>query len=108
MQIIFSASSALDIFREADLSRRVVGYMLAGLSFREYLQLTGHANFEKVDIGDIINNHLNLSRMIGDKLSHAFLRKYLEIGYLPFFIEGEDTYLLKLKPDNKYNYRFWI
>jgi predicted AAA+ superfamily ATPase len=98
MQIIFSASSALDIFRgEADLSRRVVSYMLAGLSFREYLQLTGHANFEKVDIGDIINNHLNLSRMIGDKLRPlpAF-RKYLEIGYLPFFIEGEDTYLLKL------------
>jgi len=98
MQIIFSASSALDIYRgEADLSRRVVSYMLAGLSFREYLQFTGHADFETVSIEDAVNNHSSVSRMISNKLRPlpAF-RKYLEIGYLPFFIEGEDTYLLKL------------
>jgi uncharacterized protein len=98
MQIIFSASSALDIYRgEADLSRRVVSYMLAGLSFREYLQFTGYADFEIVSIGEIVKNHSSVSRMISNKLRPlpAF-RKYLEIGYLPFFIEGEDTYFLKL------------
>src|SRR5277367_5444009 len=41
MRVIFSASSALDIYRgEADLSRRVISYSLAGLSFREYLNFT--------------------------------------------------------------------
>ncbi|MBW6537733.1 MAG: AAA family ATPase [Mariniphaga sp.] len=98
MQIIFSASPALDIYRgEADLSRRVVGYMLAGLSFREFLQFAGHADFERVSIEDIIKNHLDVSRIITNKLRPlpAF-RKYLEVGYLPFFIEGEDTYFLKL------------
>ena len=98
MQIIFSASSALDIYRgEADLSRRVVSYMLAGLSFREFLQFAGHADFERVSIEDIIKNHLDVSRIITNKLRPlpAF-RKYLEVGYLPFFIEGEDTYFLKL------------
>lgn len=98
MQIIFSASSALDIYRgEADLSRRVVSYMLAGLSFREFLQFTGNADFESIRIEDIIKNHVDVSRIITNKLRPlpAF-RKYLEVGYLPFFIEGDDTYFLKL------------
>jgi predicted AAA+ superfamily ATPase len=98
MQIIFSASSALDIYRgEADLSRRVVSYMLAGLSFREYLQFSYNVNFDVVNINDIYTNHRNLSRIVGDKLRPlpAF-RKYTEVGYLPIFIEGEDSYLLKL------------
>lgn len=98
MQIIFSASSALDIYRgEADLSRRVVSYMLAGLSFREFLKFTNNFDFEIVSMVDIVQNHRNLSRMISDKLRPlpAF-RKYLEVGYLPIFMEGEDSYLLKL------------
>ena len=98
MQIIFSASSALDIYRgEADLSRRVVSYILAGLSFREFLKFTNNTDFEIVSMVDIVQNHRSLSRMISDKLRPlpAF-RKYLEVGYLPIFIEGEDSYLLKL------------
>ncbi|MDB4583112.1 AAA family ATPase [Draconibacterium sp.] len=98
LKIIFSASSALDIYRgEADLSRRVVSYMLAGLSFREYLQFSNNINFDTVTINDIYINHRNLSRIINEKLRPlpAF-RKYTEVGYLPIFIEGEDTYLLKL------------
>jgi uncharacterized protein len=38
MRVVFSASSALAIYRgESDFSRRVIAYTLAGLSFREYL-----------------------------------------------------------------------
>ena len=98
MQIIFSASSALDIYRgEADLSRRVVSYLLAGLSFREYLQFSTNINFDPITINDIYTDHRGLSRAINEKLRPipAF-RKYTEVGYLPIFIEGEDTYLLKL------------
>nr|WP_321353881.1 AAA family ATPase [uncultured Draconibacterium sp.] len=98
LKIIFSASSALDIYRgEADLSRRVVSYMLAGLSFREYLQFSHKVNFDPVTIDDISTNHRNLSRKINEELRPlpAF-RKYTEVGYLPIFIEGEDSYLLKL------------
>jgi predicted AAA+ superfamily ATPase len=98
MQVIFSASSALDIYRgEADLSRRVVSYMLAGLSFREYLLFTKGLRFDPVKMVDINNNHQELSRMITENFRPlpAF-RKYLEVGYLPIIAEGEDTYLLKL------------
>ncbi len=98
LKIIFSASSALDIYRgEADLSRRVVSYMLSGLSFREYLQFSYKVNFNSITIDDIYSNHRSLSRAISEKLRPlpAF-RKYTEVGYLPIFIEGEDFYLLKL------------
>lgn len=99
MQVVFSASSALDIYRgEADLSRRVITYLLAGLSFREFLIFTRGITFEAIDIDDIIKNHQNLSRMITEDFRPlpAF-RKYLEVGYLPIIAEGEETYLLKLK-----------
>ena len=98
MQVIFSASSALEIYRgEADLSRRVVTYLLPGLSFREFLILTSETKFDPVTIEDIKNNHQSLIRMITENLRPlpAFL-KYLEKGYLPIIVEGEDTYLMKL------------
>ncbi len=99
MKVVFSASSALDIYRgEADLSRRVITYLLAGLSFREFLLFTGGISFEAITIDDIIKNHQNISRMITEDFRPlpAF-RKYLEVGYLPVIAEGEDTYLMKLK-----------
>ncbi len=99
MQVVFSASSALDIYRgEADLSRRVMTYLLAGLSFREFLIFTKGINFEPIKIDDIKKNHQSMSRMI-TKNFHPLpvFRKYLEVGYLPIIIEGEDTYLMKLK-----------
>lgn len=98
MQVVFSASSALDIYRgEADLSRRVVSYLLAGLSFREFLSFTNGNDFDAVSIDDIVKDHRNLSRTITDSLRPlpAF-RKYLQLGYLPIIAEGEDSYQLKL------------
>jgi len=99
MRVIFSASSALDIYRgEADLSRRVMTYLLAGLSFREFLIFTNGINFEAINIDDINKNHQSISRRITkDFRPLPVFRKYLEIGYLPIIIEGEDTYLMKLK-----------
>lgn len=98
MQVIFSASSALDIYRgEADLSRRVVSHLLAGLSFREFLSFTDGAGFDAITIEDIIKDHKNLSRIITDVIRPlpAF-QKYLQVGYLPIIAEGEDSYHLKL------------
>jgi hypothetical protein len=98
MKVVFSASSALDIYRgEADLSRRVISYSLAGLSFREFLLFTNKIGFDPVKIEDIIQDHRNLSRKITDgfRLLPAF-QKYLQVGYLPIIAEGEESYLLKI------------
>ncbi len=98
MQVVFSASSALDIYRgEADLSRRVISYSLAGLSFREFLFFTSGKHFDPVSFKDIPKFHQEMSRTITENF-HPLpdFRKYLKVGYLPIIIEGEDTYLMKL------------
>lgn len=98
MQVIFSASSALDIYRgDSDLSRRVIHYSLAGLSFREFLSFTTNNNFEVVSFSDIIKNHRLLASKIVERIHPlpAF-KKYLKYGYLPIIAEGEEEYPLKL------------
>ena len=98
MKVVFSASSALEIYKgQADLSRRVVSYSLGGLSFREFIFFTTGKYFSPVTIGDIKDHHIDLSYTITENLRPLpEFRKYLKTGYLPFFIEGEDTYFLKL------------
>jgi uncharacterized protein len=99
VQVVFSASSALDIYRgEADLSRRVISYSLPGLSFREYLSFSTGKNFDLISIKDILNDHLLFSRQILKQLQPLpFFRKYLQNGYLPIIAEGENEYLIKLE-----------
>lgn len=99
MQVIFSASSALDIYRgESDLSRRVISYTLAGLSFREYLEFTENLVFVPVSLSAIYSNHRELAITILAKVQPlpAF-HKYLKNGYLPIIAEGEAEYLPRLE-----------
>lgn len=99
MRVVFSASSALDIYRgEADLSRRTISYSLAGLSFREYLTFAQGATFDPLTIEDIRSRHRDFSLSVLEKLQPlpAF-RKYLKNGYLPIIAEGEAEYLPKLE-----------
>ncbi|MBN2862935.1 MAG: ATP-binding protein [Bacteroidales bacterium] len=99
MKIVFSASSALDIYRgEADLSRRILTYLLPGLSFREFLKFTRGSNIKAVSPDEIRLNHQRLSRIISEDFHPlpAF-RSYLETGYLPIISEGEETYHIILR-----------
>lgn len=98
MRVIFSASSALDIYRgEGDLSRRVITYSLAGLSFREYLAFTENVSQSPISLSDIIQDHRTISASILEKIQPlpAFYN-YLVNGYLPIIAEGKDEYLPKL------------
>jgi predicted AAA+ superfamily ATPase len=99
MRVIFSASSALDIYRgETDLSRRVISYSLAGLSFREYLIFTQGITFDPISVGDIKSGHREISTNVLEKLQPLPLfNKYLRNGYLPIIAEGEAEYLPKLE-----------
>lgn len=99
LRVIFSASSALDIYRgEADLSRRVISYSLAGLSFREYLAFTHNIMLDPIRIADIQVQHREVSMTILERLQPlpAF-NKYLKNGYLPVIMEGEAEYLPRLE-----------
>ncbi len=98
LQVFFSASSALDIYRgESDLSRRVIHYEFAGLSFREYLNFTTGKNYKSYSFTDIIQDHRKItSKIIKDFHPLPAFKKYLKYGYLPITAEGEAIYLLKL------------
>lgn len=99
MQVVFSTSSALDIYRgEADLSRRVISYTLPGLSFREYMSFKAGNLFEKITITDVFKNHREFSQTLLDKIQPLPLfKRYLRNGYLPIIAEGEQEYLPKLE-----------
>lgn len=99
LQIIFSASSALDILKgEADLSRRALVYELPGLSFREYLNLVHDFAIEPLDLEGILKNHLSLAREIHSSFHPLpYFKEYLSTGYLPIILEhNKEDYLLKL------------
>ena len=79
IRVIFTASSALDIYRgEADLSRRVLSYSLHGLSFREYLAINHIHTFHPISLEDIINNHRQLCLDILEKVEAplVYFKKY--------------------------------
>lgn len=92
LRIVFSASSALDIYRgEADLSRRVITYNLPGMSFREYLKLTGKAEFDSFTLQEIKSNHQAIAGRITDQIQPLPLFKnYLKFGYLPIINESAE------------------
>lgn len=73
-------------------------YLLAELSFREFLIFTKGVSFEPISIDDINNKHQSLSKTITENFRPLpEFRKYLEVGYLPIIVEGEDPYLMKLE-----------
>ena len=92
LKIVFSASSALEIFQgEADLSRRVSVYEFPGLSFREYLNFIYGHEFPAVGFEDILKNHRELTENICKGFHPLPLfRQYLRTGYLPMIKEISD------------------
>jgi predicted AAA+ superfamily ATPase len=99
LKVVFSASSALDIYRgQADLSRRVISYSLPGLSFKEFLSFTGVGDFPQLTLAEIQDRHKEICREISNKFRPLPLfSKYLKSGYLPIFAEGENEYWPKLE-----------
>lgn len=86
LQVIFTGSSILDVYKgSADLSRRVLLYNLAGLSFREYLNISKGLSLEAYSLEDIISNKVELP-----EIEHPLplFKEYLQKGYYPFFQDG--------------------
>lgn len=96
--IYISGSSTLALQAgKADLSRRIVYYRLPGLSFREYLHLSGNLDAQPVEIADILNHHQELSRdLLHGRPILGYFQDYLDHGIYPFFLEGITEYLPRL------------
>ena len=89
LHIVFTGSSLLEIDNaEGDLSRRLRMYTLHGLSFREYLDITGTAHLPVIPLQDILSGHMQLASSIAhDFKPLPHFEQYLKTGYYPFFLE---------------------
>lgn len=99
LQIVFTGSSLLQILdARADLSRRSVMYTMQGLSFREFLNLKTGNDFKELPLEEILINHTLHSSEICSKVKpFEYFGEYLTSGYYPFFMEGTDSYYMKLE-----------
>lgn len=89
MQVIFTGSSILDIYKGTDdLSRRALTYHLAGLSFREYLNISLNLDLPVYSLKDILDNRVELPK---SSIPHPLpmFREYISGGYYPFFMDVE-------------------
>jgi len=99
LRIAYTGSSILRMSEGAgDLSRRQVAYTLAGLSFREYLELEGVCESEPVELPDLLKNHVSLAERITGKLRILpHFEAYLRCGYYPFYREDPLHFQDKLR-----------
>jgi len=96
LKVIVSGSSLLQIYKEADLSRRIYEIKVPILSFREFLEIKGH-KFEIYSIQEILDNYIEISKNISSQIKPLkYFKEYLEYGCYPFFLEGVDSYKQKL------------
>jgi len=98
LKIVFTSSSALDIYKGAfDLSRRALVYNLPGLSFREFIELKYRISLQSYSLKQILSESKKIGSEILDKIKPLkFFEDYLKFGYYPFFIESEKNYYDKL------------
>ena len=86
MQVVFTGSSILDIYKGSDdLSRRAISYFLAGMSFREYINMSQKLQISAYSLEDILTNKIPLP------IEHPLplYKEYLQHGFFPFYNEPE-------------------
>lgn len=104
MKITFTGSSLIQILNaDADLSRRVLNYNMAGLSFREFLgfykgiKLPIYSLEEILDDADRVCSEVNAACR-----PQPFFEEYLRVGFYPFYDGNEVEYYSRI--ENVVNY----
>lgn len=93
LHVVYSGSSILDLEKGgADLSRRKLKYMMPGLSFREYLNISQGWNLPKYTLDEILAGKVDFPYNEARPLQ--LFTTYLKEGYYPFFSEG--NYAMRL------------
>lgn len=98
VKVVFTSSSALDIFKGGfDLSRRAMVYHLPGLSFREFINLKLNKQIESISLQHILDNKIDeIGSALGNEKPLPLFKNYIEYGYFPFYIEHIQNYKERL------------
>ena len=99
LKIVYSGSSILHLYKgKGDLSRRKAGYLLNGLSFREYLAFNKIIDHRKVSLEEIIAKHEEIAQDIVHKIRPLpHFKNYLKVGFYPFYAGNESIYYQQLQ-----------
>ncbi|MBN7809616.1 ATP-binding protein [Algoriphagus sp. H41] len=99
LRVVFTSSSILEIYKgESDLSRRAVSYLLPELSFREFVELETGSLLPVLTLEEILKGHVEIaSDLLGLIQPVALFHQYVKWGSYPFFKEGKEAYLEKLR-----------
>jgi predicted AAA+ superfamily ATPase len=90
LHVVYSGSSILDLEKGgADLSRRKLEYIMPGLSFREYLNISQGWNLRRYTLEEILAGKVDFPYKEARPLQ--LFASYLREGYYPFFKEGNYT-----------------
>lgn len=99
MKLVVSGSSILALQdSQVDLSRRLLRYYLPELSLREYIELKYKIELPIYSLSEVLVNSSAIVDELMKKLSSPLqvFREYLTYGAYPFFMEGEDEYLMRI------------
>ena len=93
LHVVYSGSSILDLEKGgADLSRRKLEYVMPGLSFREYLNISQGWNLPRYTLEEILAGKVDFPYNEARPLQ--LFASYMREGYYPFFREG--NYAMRL------------
>lgn len=99
LRIVLSGSSLIKLNDgDADLSRRMVSYMVPGLSLREYITLETGAKLPAVSLKELLsspNTFCTEVKKICSPLEH--FKKFLSEGYYPYFFESRNSYPIQVE-----------
>lgn len=99
MKITFTGSSLLQILNsDADLSRRVLNYNMAGLSFREFLQFYKGIKLPRYSLDEVLSNADSICDEVCNVCKpQPLFEEYLRVGFYPFYDEDEDEYYNRIE-----------
>lgn len=99
LKITFTGSSLLQILNaDADLSRRVLSYDMAGLSFREFLRFYKGIELPSYTLNEILDDADAICQQVCAVCHPQVLfEEYLRVGYYPFYDGDEQDYYSRIE-----------
>lgn len=99
MKITFTGSSLIQILNaDADLSRRVLTYDMAGLSFREFLHFYKNIELPAHSLEEILTHADSICQNICKTCTpQPLFEEYLRVGYYPFYDGNETEYYSRIE-----------
>ena len=98
LKIVFSGSSALQIFKaEGDLSRRASMYKLSSMSLREYIELAHNVVFQSYTLSELVEHHIDIASEITTRIKPLpIFKDYLKGGSYPFYLGSSASFHQRL------------